>query len=220
MAQTTTQRTITFAAVLAGTALLTSACRVDLDLGDGPTVTGDVDVTEFTELEIDGAFDVTVDIGPDPSLDYEIGEEIEDRLEIEQNGDRLVIGYDSRPLSIDGPVRIHLTTADLRLVDAEGAVDIEINDLDADRLEVALQGAARVDANGSVTNLILESEGASRFDFGSVEVEEAEITADGASSIDLTNADRVTGSLNGASLLDVSDSAVVNVSTSGASSID
>ena len=204
---------------LAAVGLAATSCRVNLDLDDGPTVEGAIAVEDFSEVEIDGAFEVFIELGQDATLAYEVPEEAEDRLEISQDGDRLRIGFDDGLVSFNGPIKIHLTTNDLSELKAEGAVKVEIDDLAADELALDLQGATSVEAEGSVGDLAVDSDGAVNLDFGSVDVERAEIDSAGASMIDLSRADYITGEISGASSLDISDDANANVKASGVSSI-
>lgn len=203
---------------LGGLALLGSACRIDLDLGE--KVTREFEVTEFAELEIDGPFDVRVELGEEPSVTIEAHEEIERRLDVDQDGDRLSIGFDGGLISTSGDLDATITVADLSHLDLDGATSVDLGEIDLDRLELDVDGASRVDGRGSVGVLVIDADGASRIDFGDVTIDSVEIDADGASSIDVTGADEVTGRANGASSIDVSDEARVDVRTSGASSVD
>ena len=211
-------RATTIGAVVGVAALTTTACQVDLDLGE--VVTREFDVTEFDEIEVDSAFDVFIEVGDEPSVEIDVHEEVEDRLRVDQDGDRLSIGFDGGFLSTSGDLEVRITTPSLTSVDFDGAVDAEITGIDAERFEVDLDGASRVDGRGSVGVLVIDADGASRADFDAVTADRAEVDLDGASRVDVAGADRVEGSAGGASSVSVSDEASVNVRTSGAASID
>jgi hypothetical protein len=211
-------RPLAVAAALGGLALLGAACRVDLDLGE--EVTRTFEVTEFDEIEIDSAFDVIIETGEEPSLVVELHEEVEDRLEVDQDGNRLRIGLGGGLFSTTGDLDVRITTPDLSLLDLDGAVSADIIDLDTDRLVLELDGASTVSGRGSVGVLVIDADGASTVDFGRVDVERAELDVDGASSIDVSGAAEVTGEADGASSIDIADGTPHSVDVNGASSID
>lgn len=207
-----------------GTAgLLATGCGINIDAGDafdaGDTVTESFTVDEFDELAIDSAFDVTIVLGEDPSLEIDVGENLVDDLRVDQDGDRLSIGLDDGLFNINSDIEARIATNDLSRLDLNGAVRAEIRNLDSERLELDLNGASRVEGEGSVGELVVDANGASRVDFDEVTVDQVELEANGASELILTDAAELTGELNGASSLAVSDDARVNVRTEGASSI-
>lgn len=203
---------------LGGLALLGSACRIDLDLGE--QVTREFEVTDVDELEIDGPFDVVVEVGEEPTLSIDVHEEIEDRLAVEQDGRHLSIGFSSGLISTSGDLDVTLTVPDLSLVSLDGAASLDLGEIDLDRLELDIDGASSVEGRGSVGVLVIDADGASRADFGEVTIDTVEVDADGASSIDVTGAHAVTGKADGASSIDVSDEATIDVRTNGAASVD
>lgn len=214
------RRHLTIAAIVGGLTLVGTACRIDINAG-GDTVTETFEVDEFTELEVSSAFDVIVEIGDEPSVEIDVNEEVLDRLEVEQDGDRLRIGFDGGLFSISGPLEARITTTDLTKVAFDGAVDADITGLESAQLDVELNGASQLTGRGSVGVLVIDADGASNADLADVEIERAEVDLSGASSVDLNGAAEVRGRASGASSVDVSpDADNVNVTTSGASSVD
>ncbi len=214
------RRNLQLAALVAGVAVIGTACQVDINAG-GETVTETFDVTEFTEVEVSSAFDVTIEIGDEPSVEIDLNDEVLDRLEVEQDGDRLSIGFDGGLFSISGPLDARIVTTDLTKVSLDGAVDASIRGLDASQLDVELSWASQVTGRGSVGVLVIDADGASQADFADTEVERAEVDVSGASSVDVNGAAEVRGQASGASSVDVSpDADNVNVTTSGASSVE
>ncbi len=216
-------RSVPIGVALGSAALLAAGCGIEIDAGDGfdagDTVTESFIVDDFDELEISGAFDVTVSLGDEPSVEIKIGEKLVDDLRVDQDGDRVSIGLDAGWLTINPDLEASITTNGLSRLGLDGAVRADVRDLDADRLELDLNGASRVEGDGTVGELTIEANGASRIDFADVAIDRVELEANGASQLDLTGAAEVGGELNGASTLDVSDDARVNVRTEGASSI-
>ncbi len=216
-------RSIPLGVALGSAAVLATGCTIEIDAGDtidaGDIVTESFPVDDFDELEIDSAFDVTIRLGEDPSLEIDVGEELVDDLRVDQDGDRLSIGLDDGLFNINPDMEARITTNDLSRLELDGAVRADVRDLDADRLELDLNGASRVEGDGTVGELVIEANGASRIGFDEVTIDQVELKANGASQLNLTGAAEVSGELNGASTLDVSDEAEVDVRTEGASSI-
>ena len=206
-------------AAVASLGLIGTACGIRINTDSGDLVAKTFEIEDFNELEIVGAFDVDVDVGPEPSLEVEADEDSFNDIQIDQSGDRLVIEIDDGWFSVSGPIRIQLTTPALDEVDLSGAVSVDISNIDGEVLDLNVEGASTVTADGEVTRASINLEGASTVDFDDLIIDEVVIDAEGASSADLNGAASVTGSLSGASSVDVADDASVNVRTAGASSI-
>ncbi len=235
-----------FTAGLATTILLAAGCGVEIDIGPdedaGPTVTESYDIDDFDHLVIEDSWTVFVTVGPEPSLEVEVAEDLLDDVEYDQSGDRLTLSMDD-PLwfsSHRGTREAHITTPSLDKLDVSGAVTVEVagltgevvdvdvagavtvdlGDVDLDGLDIELDGASTIEGDGSVDNLTVKVRGASSVEFASMTIENAEIDVSGASSLDLDGAAAVSGRLDGASSVDVADDASVSLRTSGLSSID
>ena len=178
------------------------------------------EIDAFTELKLGGAFEVELEVGPEPSLEVELPESLVDDLEVDSSGGRLVVRVDRGWSSTEGPVVLRVTTPVVEIIDLEGATRVDLVGLDGGSLDLALEGASQVTASGSLDRLVIEASGASRVKFDQVSVEEVEIEVDGSSSVELERAAKVTGSVSGASSVDVSDDATLDVSTSGVASVD
>ncbi len=231
---------------IAGTSAL-AACGIGIDVADdpGPTVTEVYDVDDFDQLEVDSAWEVTVEIGPEVSLEIDVDEDHLDKVEIDSDGDRLSLSMDGgwsggwffssgratqtarittpslRDLTLNGAAEVEIDelVSDRLEVDLNGASSVDLGLIDLDRLEIELNGASTIDGAGTAETVVIEANGASSVEFASMIIDEAEIDAEGASSLDLEGASTVSGRAGGASSVDVDDDATVSVRTSGASSV-
>ena len=213
-----TARLLASVAALGGAAVLATGCSIEIDTS-GKTVTETIQVGDFERVSIDTSWDADIEVGPETSVEVEVDDNVLDDVDIRVDGDTLVVDLDSGLFSINGDLAVHITTPTLIGVEIDGASKLDIENLEADRFEIDLNGASQVTGEGAVGELIIDADGASQLDFDDVVVEVAEVDANGASRIDLAGADEVRGRLDGASRLDVSDTADVRVSTSGASSV-
>ena len=231
---------------LAVTALAVAACDVDLgsdaDSYDGPTVTESFDIDEFDHLVVDDTWTVFVTVGPEAGLDVEVAEDLLDEVQVDQSGDRLTLSLDGprwfsshrgtreahlttpslNELDVDGAASVQIVglSGDELDVDLSGAVDVDLGEVELQRLNVGLEGASSISGNGAAEIVTVNVAGASVVDFSSMTIDEAEVDAAGASSLDLDGAAVVSGRLAGASSVDVADGASVSLQTTGLSSID
>lgn len=231
---------------LAAATVMVASCGIAIDAGsavyDAPTVVESFEIDEFDRLVVSDSWTVFVTIGPEPSLEIEVAEDLLDDVEVDQSGDRLTLALDDPRWfsSHRGTREAHITTPSLTDLDVEGASTVEVvgltgDELDVDLtgavavdlgevdlqiLDVALEGASSIDGAGNVGILTADAVGASSVNFGRMTIDEAEIDALGASSFDLEGAAVVGGRLAGASSVDVADDASVSVQTSGGSSVD
>lgn len=200
-------------------ALLGAACNFDIEAG-GETVTTTFDVEDFREVEIGNAFEAVIVVGDTTSVEVEIAEQLEDKLDVRVDGDRLHVGIDGGLISSSSNMMVTITTPELAALTANGATDIDVQNIDAADFDLQVNGASSVDAEGSVTNLTLTAEGASDVDLDGVSVDVADVTVGGASDVSLGDVSTVTGSVGGASSLGLPNSGTVDVEVSGNSSID
>ncbi|MGI9595724.1 MAG: GIN domain-containing protein [Acidimicrobiales bacterium] len=205
-------------ALAGGAVVLTTACSLSINT-DGHTVTQSFEVDDFDSVEIAQPFDATVTVGEETGVEVEINEELVDRLEVEVDGDRLVVQLTGGLVASSGPMVVHITTPELAALSADGAANVEIDGLDAESFDLRVDGASNVSADGSVTTLTLDANGASNVDFEQVSVGTASVTVDGAANADFDALDEIRGSVKGAGSVDVSNETSVDVSTSGAGSI-
>ncbi len=235
-------RPLAIALALTGLAVVVTGCRVSFGDNDaGPPVTESYDIEPFTELQVGGAWDVSIEVGPETSLEVEVAEDLLDDVVVDSSGGRLTIDLDqSGFFSNTGSHKATITTPDLTVLKLDGAVDTDVDGLETDQLEATLNGAVDLDlgtmnaqelnlkldgaptvvGSGSVSRLTIDADGAVSVEFDRVDVNEAEVDADGAVSLELGGARSITGELSGASSLQASESATVDVRTSGAASID
>ena len=213
-----TPRALAAAAALGGAALFASACTIEI--GSGETVAETYEVGDFSRISVDRAWTARVDVGPETSVEVQVDKEALDNVDIRVEGDTLIVDLEGGLFSISGDLDVHITTPELVGLKADGASQVDIDDLDADRFELDVDGASQVTADGDVGELVIQADGASQIDFDRVTVASAEVDGNGASQIGLTAAAEVRGRLDGASQLDVSDTTSVDVATNGASSVN
>lgn len=200
-------------------ALLSTACSFEFKLG-GEAVATSFDVEDFTEIEVGNTFEADIVVGDTTSVEVEIAEQLQDKLDVRVDGDRLHIGVDGGLVSSSSDMKVTITTPELIALATDGATDVQITDIDATDFDLQVGGASSVNADGAIANLTLIVDGASEVDLDGVAVEVADVTIDGASDVNLNDVSTVTGSVDGASNLDVPDGETFDVDVSGGATID
>ncbi|HZY82193.1 MAG TPA: PspC domain-containing protein [Cyclobacteriaceae bacterium] len=162
----------------------------------------------FTSLDIQGAFDVTIDQGDEFAVEVEGNPRDKDNYRIYVSGETLVIDYEDdrrrffQRKGWDGHlIEIRISMPTIREIEASGGGKLRFRGfsedevkvrltgavaanggLDARNLDVVLTGASSLDLNGSGTWLEAELNGASILSAYGYEVRDASVEAHGASS--------------------------------------
>jgi hypothetical protein len=169
-------------------ALTLSACTftISYDEGSGVVVNETREVSDFNAVAFTGIGTLYITVGDDESLEIEAEDNIISRIVTEVRGDRLEISFDSdrwetliRPTE---PIRYFLTVQSLKEVNLSGLGDVQIEELQADRLVLTLSGAGRVKATGEADQLEINVTGAGSFDGADLVSERIDVNLSGAGS--------------------------------------
>ncbi|EDY20677.1 hypothetical protein CfE428DRAFT_1874 [Chthoniobacter flavus Ellin428] len=186
--------------------------------GDGIGKTDYRQISNFTEVEIDGAYQVQWASGP-ASLTITGDENLLPNIKSEVMGSTLKIRSESSFQSRHG-IKIALHSSALVRVQLHGAVNLTAQRISATNFAVVSEGASTVQVDGNVTNLIVEFNGASRFNAPALNSKSADITLTGASNADIAVKDTLKATISGAATLTYSGlPTTVEKQTSGVSSI-
>jgi len=202
------------------------ACGIsapDVQEGSGNIVTIEENFTDFTALDINHAFDVTVQQGDVYSVIIRVDDNFVDDLDIKIQGDALKIGFKStfNTRLKDATFEADITMPELSAIDVSSASRAEINgfsssapfradvssasslggDIDAGNTTLDVSGASSVELSGSGADLVVNASGASTVDLSNFPV--------GDATVDASDASRVTVNANGT--LDVDASSASNV---------
>jgi hypothetical protein len=150
--------------------------------GSGNIKTEDRSVTNFKNVEAHGASDILVSQGDHPSVRVEADDNLLQYIDVNQEGDRVVIrersGYNLKP---SNSIRIYVTTAVYNKIDVSGAcniigqtkisntedLDMHVSgagdikmDVDAPRLSASVSGSGSIDLKGQTKDVDLDLTGA------------------------------------------------------------
>lgn len=190
--------------------------------GSGNPVTNEYEFTDFDELSIESAFEGTVTRGDDYRVSVTVDDNLVERLQVEQTGGRVRIGFDEPVNAGNATLRYEITLpalVDLRASGASRATLSGFNTSEALTLEAS--GASRIEGDITAGDVDFDASGASNIAVvgqgGTLRAH-----ASGASTIDLSQFPTANGDVeaSGASTIIVNTGGELNAEASGASNIE
>jgi Putative auto-transporter adhesin, head GIN domain len=187
--------------------------------GGGDRIIETREVAQFDRLEI-SSVDVKVVEGDGRHVRVYAGENVIDRVITESSGGVLEINVEDRGIVIGsdplGDARVEVTAAALEGVEIEGSGDVLLEDLDAQDLELDLQGAADLEASGTVDRLTASIQGAGDADLSDLSVRTATVEAQGAADVELNVSEQLNVTVQGAGDVSYRGDPVVESEVEGA----
>jgi len=183
-------------AFLTGLILIAAGCRWGGIMGNGHIVTDTRTVSDFSEIESGGAFQIEWRSGP-PSLSittdenllrYISNENIDHRLRLHSRGNLWPTHHIN--VLISSPTR-----SGAKLT---GAARLTANQLSGHSFAIESTGAAKIFLDGSVDELITDMTGASKLEANSLKTKTAEISSTGASHAEVAASETLKVSITGA----------------------
>ena len=179
------------------------------------------DYQHFTELELNGPWQVEVQYGDKYSVTISVPENMRDKVQVTERDDRLYLEC-RRHKPYRGNLRAEITMPNLRRVESSSVAEITIRDFKTDDLSLRLSGAGKIAGyDNEIQNLDLRADGAAKIDMRWTQVTNATINANGAAHIKLNmHGGRLRGHANGAVRLELEGKvAEDNLNTTGAVSV-
>lgn len=165
--------------------------------GSGIAAEEQRDVRAFRSVALRAPADVTVEVGPEPSLSITADDNLLPILETFVDDGRLVIRSEPSYHSKIG-VQIRLTTPTLRAFSLEGSGDVVIRGVDAVDFRVTIAGSGDVEVHGRADALDASIAGSGEMRLTNLKAREAslEITGSGDMAVDVAEslAYRIVGS--------------------------
>jgi Putative auto-transporter adhesin, head GIN domain len=164
----------------------------------GPSSTEDRPVGAFQSISLDGTARLDVLVGPAPSLSVIGSPQARAAFTTRVDGDRLVLESHNSPWQPGrGEVQVRVTVPRLRALTVGGAGEISVAGVSGDSLDLSLNGAASLEANGKVGTLAVQMNGAGKMDLSRLEAVDATVTTNGAGRIDINSTGSLVATVNG-----------------------
>jgi Putative auto-transporter adhesin, head GIN domain len=205
-------------ALLAGLLVVAAGCRWGGIMGNGHIVTDTRPVTDFSEIEANGGFQIDWRNGP-PSLTITTDENLLGHITTENVDHRLRLHSHDNIWSRHG-IKVTISSPKREGAKLTGAARLNANQLSGHSFAVESTGAARVQLDGAVDDLVTDMTGASKLDADSLRVKTATISSTGASKADVNVSESLKVSITGAGkVVYAGNPANVDKQISGAGSI-
>jgi hypothetical protein len=187
-------------------------------VGNGKLKQETRNIGNFSKIQIGGAVDVVVTVGPKPSLKLEAESNLLPLYNTRVEGDTFVMDHKGS-ISSNKSTKCWLTVPNLDGIILSGASNLHVTGLKTNSASIEISGASEVIAEGSAKDLDIEASGASKFDGAKLSVSTVKVGASGASNVKLPKVEKISGEATGASNVSYSGSPKVDVETSGASTV-
>jgi hypothetical protein len=169
--------------------------------GGGPRVTQQRDVAAFDRLEVSGNIEVDVVPGDSGRVAVTGGKDVVDRVRTDVSGGVLHLHIVDHGIVI-GPdpfddVIVQVSAGTLDGIRVEGAGDLTLTNLDADALDVEVDGSGEIEATGTVDSLAATIQGSGDASLSGLVARRATVTVQGSGDAELNVADALTVTVQG-----------------------
>ncbi len=204
-------------ALLPGLVLL-AGCHVGGIMGNGHIITDIRPVADFSEIEAGGGFQIEWRNGP-PSLAITTDENLLQYITAANEDHRLRLHSHGNIWSNHG-IKIAISSPNRAGAKLTGAARLTVNQLSGKSFAVESTGAAKIDLDGAVDDLITDMTGASKLEAGKLQTRTTEISSTGASKAEVAVSESLKVSITGAGKVVYSGNPpIVEKHVSGAGSI-
>lgn len=164
----------------------------------GPPQTQPRQVGDFHEIELRGAADLVVTVGPTAALTITADPETLEQLRTEVNDGRLVISHDSKLAMVRaGSLRVEASTQRLESLAIAGAGSARITGVQGPLLKLDLSGAGSLVASGETQRLEAEVRGAGEMNLSGLIARDAKVSVNGTGAIKVHATGALEAAVNG-----------------------
>jgi len=187
--------------------------------GSGKRVVQKRQISSFTSISTEGAFEIEVTCQKDPSLEVEGDDNLLEFVTSEVRGNQLRLSS-SKSFSTSEPLRIKITVPNLEDLSVSGAGRIDIKDMKNQKFEIDSQGAPNIIVSGTTNTIDINSSGAGKIDTQKLHASRAVVDSKGVSRIDLDVKDQLDVTVSGPSSVTYRGDPVVNKTVNGPGKVE
>jgi len=147
--------------------------------GSGDVTSETRNVSDFTEVALNGAGNLTIRQTGSESLSIEAEDNILPRLKTEVRSNRLTIEPDTN-IQPTRPINYELIVKDLSALELEGAGSVDASDINTDSLQVTTEGAGNIKMAGEANSQNVDISGAGSYRAEDLRSKNAKIDISGA----------------------------------------
>ena len=167
-------------------------------VGSGKRAMQKRDVSSFTSISTDGAFEIEVVCQQPVGLQIEADDNILPLISTEVSNNVLRL-KSIQSYSMSEPVTLRITVPNLDGLSVSGAGKIEISGMKNDKFEIDSSGAPTIRVAGNTKVIDISSSGAAKIDTHKLHASRAVVDSKGVSSIDLDARDQLDVTISGPS---------------------
>ena len=187
--------------------------------GSGKRVVQKREISPFTSISTEGAFEIEVTCQKDPSLEVEGDDNVLEIVTAEVRGNVLRL-KSSKSYSTDEPVRFKIAVPNLEGLTVSGAGRIDIKDMKNEKFEIDSNGAPNIIVSGSTKTVDIDSNGAGKIDTHNLRATRAVVESKGVSRIDLDVSEQLDITVSGPSTVTYRGDPVVNKTVNGPGKVE
>jgi hypothetical protein len=187
--------------------------------GSGKRVVQKRQISPFTSISTEGAFEIEVTCQKDPSLEVEGDDNVLELVTTEVHGKELRL-KNSKSYSMSEPVRIRVTVPNLEGLSVSGAGRIDVKDMKNDKFEIDSNGAPSIIVSGTTNTVDIDSNGAGKIDTHNLRASRAVVDSKGVSRIDLDVKEQLDITVSGPSTVTYRGDPVVNKTINGPGKVE
>ena len=187
--------------------------------GSGNRVVQKRQISPFTSISTEGAFEIEVTCQKDPSLEVEGDDNLLEFVTADVRGNELRLSS-GKSFSTSEPIRIKITVPNLEGLSVSGAGRIDIKNMKNEKFEIDSQGAPNIIVSGSTNTIDIDSSGAGKIDTHNLSASRAVVDSKGVSNIDLDVSQQLDVTISGASSVTYRGDPVVNKTVNGPGKVE
>src|SRR4051812_30667509 len=201
-----------------GVALVVLVTLVGCNVGSGEVKTETRQAGDFKRIDVTAGIGVTVQIGPAQPLEVRAQANILPVIATDVEDGTLRI-HSTGSYTSSEPVEVRVVTPSLDGISMSGGSQAKVTGLQADALDIAVNGGGGITANGTVSMLNLAVNGGGSVGFDELVARSIALDLSGGASARIHASEQVNGTATGGSTVTVLGNPQVNVQTSGGSAI-
>lgn len=168
----------------------------DVVTGSGRMVRQPRTAAAFTRIVNDGPADLEIQVGPNPSIEVEMDDNLLNNVKTDVRNGRLKIGSEGSYCSSRAPL-IRVTVPSLRVIDIGASGDARVSGLNGGELDVTITGSGDVSAAGRLEAIYVTINGSGEVALDALRAGMVDATVNGSGAVDVGNARSVSATVNG-----------------------
>jgi len=164
--------------------------------GSGRFVRRPIATSSFTRIDVDGAAELEIVVGPRPSVEVEVDDNLTGLMHAEAAGGVLRLHSEGSYCTTRVP-RFRITTPALAQVELGGSGDTKISGLSGGDLRIVISGSSNVGATGAVDSVEIDLDGSGDVDLTQLQAPTVAATINGSGTVNIGSAHTLSAVVNG-----------------------